>query len=106
MSADNSMSPAEARRQAIIRTATDLTREAFGERFEEIERAAAEAAADTTEDEDAKPPVGKLTISFEWFAGQDRPELEAKATYSIRRTLKLSAPTDRSDELPLEGGVE
>lgn len=100
MSTEADMSPAEERRQAIIRTATELTREAFGERFDEIERAAADAAADTTDDEDAKPPVGKLTITFEWFSGQERPELEAKATYSIRRTLKLSAPTDRGDELP------
>lgn len=85
----------ENRRQAIITTACDLTREAFGERFEAAEQSAADVAADTSDDEDAKPPVAKLTLAFSWFAGQERPELEATVSFSARRVLKLSAPTDK-----------
>lgn len=92
---DHSTDEREARRQAIIRTACDLTRHAFGERFEIAEQAAADAAEDTSEDEDAKPPVAKLTLAFSWFAGQVRPELEAKVSFSQRRVLTLSAPTDQ-----------
>ena len=86
--------PREARRLAIIQTALDLTREAFGERFDELEAACADAAADSTDDGDAKPILAKLAISFSWPAGEDRPELTAVASYTIRRKLELSAPTD------------
>lgn len=104
---DEALSPAEARRQAIINTVADLCREAIAERLDEIERAAADAAEDTTDDEDAKPPVAKFSIALQWFAGQERPEIEAKAAFGVRRVLKLSAPTDHEQgKLPLDGGAE
>lgn len=104
---DEAVSPSETRRHVIINTVADLCREAIAERLDEIERAAADAAADTTDDEDAKPPVAKLGISIQWFAGQDRPEIAVKATYNVRRVLNLSAPTDSEQgKLDLNGGAE
>lgn len=103
---DEILSPVEARRQAIINAVADLCREAIAERLDDIERAAADAAEDTTDDEDAKPPVAKLSIGLSWLAGASRPEIEAKASFGVRRTLRLTAPTDTEQgRLPLVGGT-
>jgi hypothetical protein len=100
---DDALSGNEIRRQAIINTVAELCRESIAERLDDIERAAADAAEDTTDDEDAKPPVAKLSIALQWFAGQERPEIEAKASFGVRRVLRLSAPTDTEQgKLPLE----
>jgi hypothetical protein len=95
------MNPNDQRREAIINTVAELCREAIATRLDDIENAVAEAAGDAEGDD--KPAVAKLSIALQWPAGADRPEIEARATYSIRRVLDLSAPTDREQgKLPLD----
>lgn len=104
---DEVLSPNETRRQAIINAVAGLCREAIAERLDDIERAAADAAEDTMDDEDAKPPVAKLSIALSWAAGEARPEIECKASFGVRRVLRLNAPTDQEQtKLPLEGGAK
>ena len=93
------------REQRIIDTVAQLCREAVAERLIQIEQAAADTAEDA-QDEDSAPVRAKLTLAISWPAGAEEPEIEVKATYSVRRVLNLSAKADGNLALPFGAGEE
>lgn len=93
------------REQCITETVAQLAKEAVAERLIQIEQAAADTAEDAQdEDKDSAPVRAKLTLAISWPAGVQEPEIEVKATYSVRRVLNLSAKADGN--LPLPFGAE
>jgi len=93
------------REERIIATVAQLCKEAIAERLSQIEQAAADTAEDKQdEDEEAAPVRAKLSLAISWPAGAEQPEIEVKATYSVRRVLNLSAKADGN--LPLPFGAE
>jgi len=95
------------RRANIIDAILDLTREAIAPMIEEVENAAAEAAADGNEDGEQreKPVIAKLGISVKWPAGADTPEVTVKAKYSVTRSAEHSGQADGVRAvLPLKEG--
>ncbi len=89
------------REQRIIETVTQLCQEAIAERLAQIEQAAVDTAEDAQdEDGEASPVRAKLSLSVSWPAGAEEPDVEVKATYSVRRVLNLSAKADGNLPLP------
>jgi hypothetical protein len=84
----------------IIDTTLDLIREAIADKIDAVEEAAAEAAGDTDSD---KPVIAKLGISVKWEAGKPEPEITVKASYTVTRSVEVSAKADGDQsKLPLE----
>jgi hypothetical protein len=95
------------RRANIIDAILDLTREAIAPMIEEVENAAAEAAADGEEDGEkaSKPVIAKLGVSIKWPAGAETPEVTVKAKYSVTRSAEHSGQADGVRAvLPLKEG--
>jgi hypothetical protein len=93
------------REQRITETVAQLAKEAVAERLIQIEQAAADTAEDAQdEDKNSAPVRAKLTLAISWPAGAEEPEVEVKATYSMRRVLNLSAKADGNLALPFGAG--
>ena len=88
----------------IADTIADLVREAVLEKIPDVEKASAESADDAEEGEgDEKPVTAKLAVKISWPAGQPVPEVEVTASYSVRRSITLSAEADgHQAKLPLD----
>ncbi len=90
-----------AREQRIIDTVASLCKKAIAERLNQIEQAAADTAEDAHDEDGETAPVrAKLSLAVSWPAGADAPDVEVKATYSVRRVLNLSAKADGNLPLP------
>lgn len=94
------LTPAERRELAIAQTASILVRGLLHEQISKIEDAAAQTAEDSETDD--KPVVAKVSITIDWPAGAQAPDINASVSYALRRkstgTLKADA-----HQLKLEG---
>jgi len=79
----------------IADTIAALVKEAVLEKIPAVEAAAAATAEDSEDEEgDEKPITAKLAVKISWPAGQPVPEVEVTASYSVRRSITLSAEAD------------
>tara|TARA_R110000822_G_scaffold115401_4_gene247176 strand:- start:24 stop:359 length:336 start_codon:yes stop_codon:yes gene_type:complete len=100
------LTPQERRDLGIAQTAATLVRGLLHEQITKIESGAAEAAEDTSSEPDAKPVMAKVSVTIEWEAGANDPELNASLTYSVRRKFTGSLRCDPNQlKLSIEGGV-
>ena len=93
------------RRHAIADSLATLARAMLDETIiRDVENDAAESA---DQGDSEKLPMAKLALSFQWPAGAERAEVEAKLAWSIRRVTTADCVVDPNQEvLPFEEAAQ
>lgn len=95
------------RREAIALSIAEMCAELItANEIRDVENDAAESADNDSD----KPPTAKLAISFQWAAGAQRAEVEAKMAWSVRRQKTADRVVDpaqiKMELVPMEWGLK
>lgn len=99
---ETKLTPAERRELAIVQSAATLVRQLLAEKLSDVEDSAARQAEDGS-GEDDKPPTAKVSVSIEWPAGAQSPDVAVSLAYNLRRK---SSGTIKADADQLKLGIE